>query len=167
MDATQLQHVRAFWQQVLQDALPDETKVRVGAVGFDGENVQATVNLRGARIAIGFAVPEEDANSAMSVAYAFDQAVGAAGYAGNVKVSLPAGEILPPSVDADGNIPAVNDPPADPAAQAEADAKAALAIAEATADGIPTIPNPDFLGDSPAIIDTADAEETPRRRRKS
>lgn len=179
MDATQLQHVRAFWQQVLQDALPDETKVRVGAVGFDGENVQATVNLRGARIAIGFAVPEEDANSAMSVAYAFDQAVGAAGYAGNVKVSLPAGEILPPSVDADGNIPAVNDPPADPAAQAEADAKAELAEAEYAeaptgGDLIDEVPHPSaavmaMLGDveSPAIIDTADAEETPRRRRKS
>lgn len=153
MDAIELQHVREAWQEILRDALPEEQRVRVGAVGFDGDFVSATVSLRTGRVSLGFSVLVEDANSPMSVAYAFDQAVGAAGYAGIVKVRLPAGEILPPSVDADGNIPAVNDPPVDPNAQAEANANAALAEAEYT--------------EAPAVVDTADAEETPRRRRKS
>ncbi len=153
MDATQLQHVRDAWSQILRDALPDEQKVRVGTVGFDGDFVSATVSLRTGRVAIGFSVLVEDANSPMSVAYAFDQAVQAAGYAGIVSVRLPAGEILPPSVEADGNIPAVNDPPVDPNVQAEADAKAALAEAE--------------YAEAPAVVDTADAEETPRRRRRT
>lgn len=153
MDAIELQHIRETWQQILRDALPEEQKVRVGAVGFDGDFVSATVSLRTGRVSLGLSVLVEDANSPLSVAYAFDQAVGAAGYAGIVKVRLPAGEILPP---------------VDPNAQAEADAKAALAVADATADGFPTIPPLDLFGESPAVVDTADAkEETPRRRRKS
>ena len=89
MDATQLQHLRTDWTQFLKDAMPDETAVRVGAVGADSGVIRATVTLRGSRISIGFAVDAEEANDPTAVCYAFSNAVADAGYAGNVKVIVP------------------------------------------------------------------------------
>ena len=149
MDATQLQHLRTDWTQFLKDAMPDEPSVRVGAVGADSGVIRATVSLRGSRISIGFAVDAEEANDPTAVCYAFSNAVADAGYAGNVKVTVP----MPQESDEEEP----TKPGTEPAFLPDS------AFAELP-DDVPLKASPDQPADVPKIRQIVEPE--PRRSRK-